>query len=155
MGLAGKTVLISGASSGIGAACAAAFAEAGADVVMCARRLDRIDELADGLRHQCAVDVRTAAVDVRSRREVESWIRELDEQGCEIDVLVNNAGLARGFEPVVDGQVEDWEEMVDTNVKGLLYLTRAVLRGMVDRGCGHVINIGSIAGHEVLSLIHI
>jgi serine 3-dehydrogenase len=116
--------------------------------LLVARRLDRIDELARHCREEHAVEVLTAAIDVRDRTAVESWIGALESDWRDIDVLVNNAGLARGLAPLHEGNVEDWEEMIDTNLKGLLYVTRSVLRGMVARGRGHVINIGSIAGHE-------
>jgi serine 3-dehydrogenase len=149
MELKGRGVLVSGASSGIGAACADVFGAAGARLWLCARRHERLSEIADSIRRRHGVPVSTEALDVRSRSQVESWVGSLGEAGVEIDVLVNNAGLARGLATVADGSVEDWEEMIDTNVKGLLYLTRAVLRGMVSRGRGHIVNIGSIAGHEV------
>jgi serine 3-dehydrogenase len=139
---------VTGASSGIGEACARAFAREGCHVLLIARRLDRIDELARHLRGEHAVEVLPAAIDVRDRTAVESWVGGLGSDWRGIDILVNNAGLARGLAPLNEGNVEDWEEMIDTNLKGLLYVTRAVLRGMVERGKGHVINIGSIAGHE-------
>jgi len=99
-------------------------------------------------REQHGVAVLAAAIDVRDRAAVVSWVNGLEPGWCDIDILVNNAGLARGLAPLHEGDVEDWEEMIDTNLKGLLYVTRAVLPGMVERGRGHVINIGSIAGHE-------
>ena len=146
--LTGKTVLVTGASSGIGAACAEVFAEAGCRLVLAARRLDRLDESAARLRGSFGCETRTAALDVRDREAVDAFVEGLDPAWSAIDLLVNNAGLARGLAPIHDGDVNDWEEMIDTNVKGLLWVTRAVLRGMVARGSGHVINIGSIAGHE-------
>jgi 3-hydroxy acid dehydrogenase/malonic semialdehyde reductase len=144
-----RLALVTGASSGIGLACAEAFAAAGCRLMVTARRLDRLDQLADRLRAEHSVAVVTAALDVRDRKAVEGWASGLSEEWRAIDILVNNAGLARGLEPVHDGDIADWEEMIDTNLKGLLYVTRAVLPGMVARGGGHVINIGSIAGHEV------
>jgi len=99
-------------------------------------------------RDQHGVAVLAAAIDVRDRAAVVSWVDGLEPGWCDIDILVNNAGLARGLAPLHEGDVEDWEEVIDTNLKGLLYVTRAVLPGMVERGRGHVINIGSIAGHE-------
>jgi 3-hydroxy acid dehydrogenase/malonic semialdehyde reductase len=146
--LTGKTVLITGASSGIGAACAEAFAGAGCRLVLAARRLDRLDDSAARLRKEHGCEVLTAAVDVRDREAVDAWVEGLGQAWSAIDILVNNAGLARGLSTVWEGDINDWEEMIDTNVKGLLWVTRAVLRGMVDRGRGHVVNIGSIAGHE-------
>jgi serine 3-dehydrogenase len=146
--LTGKTVLITGASSGIGAACAEVFAEVGCRLVLAARRLDRLDESAVRLGEKFGCEVLTAALDVRDREAVDVFVEGLDPAWSAIDVLINNAGLARGLAPIHDGDVNDWDEMIDTNVKGLLWVTRAVLRGMVARGSGHVINIGSIAGHE-------
>ena len=140
-----KTVLITGASSGIGAACAAAFATAGARLVLCARRLDRVQELAERL----AVEAHVLALDVRDRAAVEAALTDLPPPFDAVDVLVNNAGLAAGFEPLQVGDPDDWDRMLDTNVAGLLFVTRAVVPGMVARGRGHVINIGSVAGHEV------
>jgi 3-hydroxy acid dehydrogenase/malonic semialdehyde reductase len=148
MRLTGQRALVTGASSGIGEACARAFAREGCHLLLVARRLDRIDELARHCREEHAVEVLTAAIDVRDRVAVESWVDGLEPAWSDIDILVNNAGLARGLAPLYEGEVEDWEEMIDTNLKGLLYITRAVLPGMVERGRGHVINIGSIAGHE-------
>jgi len=146
--LTGKIVLVTGASSGIGAACAEVFAEAGCRLILAARRLDRLDVAADRLNAEFGTDVLTASLDVRDRLAVDAWVEGLDASWAAIDVLVNNAGLARGLSTVYEGDINDWEEMIDTNVKGLLWVTRAVLRGMVARGSGHVVNIGSIAGHE-------
>lgn len=142
----GKRVLITGASSGIGAACARRFAKEGADLVLWARRLDRLETLAAELEKAHGVRVRAAKVDVRDRdavnRAVETQVREAVP-----DVLLNNAGLAAGLSKVHEGDPDDWERMIDTNVKGLLYVTRAVLPHMVARNRGHVVNLGSIAGH--------
>jgi serine 3-dehydrogenase len=144
-----KRVLVTGASSGIGSACASAFAEQGAHLLLFARRLQRLEELAETLRQRHGIEVLTAALDVRDQAAVAAWVESLAEPWSAIDVLVNNAGLARGLSPLHEGDLSDWEEMIDTNVKGLLYVTRAVLPGMVQRRRGHVVNIGSIAGHEV------
>ena len=146
--LNGKTVLITGASSGIGAACAEVFAGAGCRLLLAARRLDRLEVLAERLNTEYGAAVRVGALDVRDREAVDAWVEGLAPEWSDIDVLVNNAGLARGLSTLWEGDITDWEEMIDTNVKGLLWVTRAVLRGMVARGSGHVINIGSIAGHE-------
>jgi serine 3-dehydrogenase len=146
--LDGKTVLVTGASSGIGAACADVFAAAGCRLMMIARRRQKLDAIADELRADHGCEVLAAKVDVRDRDAVDEWIEGLAPTWSEIDILVNNAGLARGLSTLWQGDVSDWEEMLDTNVKGLLWVTRAVLRGMVARGRGHIINIGSIAGHE-------
>jgi serine 3-dehydrogenase len=147
--LDGKNVLVTGASSGIGKACAEAFAERGCRLLLAARRKERLDKLAADLHQHSSVEVFTVGLDVRDREAVDASIAGLPEAWREIDILVNNAGLSRGLSPLQEGNVNDWEEMIDTNVKGLLYVTRAVLPGMVNRGHGHVINIGSIAGHEV------
>lgn len=137
-------VLITGASSGIGRACAEAFSAAGASVVLAARRADRLNQIAADL----ATPAHVLEMDVRDRGAVERAIASLPGAWAHVDVLVNNAGLAAGLEPLQDGDPDDWDRMVDTNVKGLLYVTRAVLPSMVKRGRGHVINIGSVAGHE-------
>jgi NADP-dependent 3-hydroxy acid dehydrogenase YdfG len=142
--LRGSCVLITGASSGIGRACAEAFSAAGASLVLAARRVDRLKHLAGSLD----TPVHVIELDVRDRPAVERAIEGLPAEWSQIDVLVNNAGLAAGLEPVQEGDPDDWDKMVDTNVKGLLYVTRAVLPGMLARNRGHVINIGSIAGHQ-------
>jgi len=140
-----ETVLITGASSGIGAACARAFAAEGARLILAARRRERLDALADALD----ADTLTFPLDVRDRAAVDAVLDALPEEWRDIDVLVNNAGLSRGLETLHEGDPADWEEMIDTNVKGLLWLTRAVVPGMVARDRGHVINIGSVSGREV------
>lgn len=143
------TVLITGASAGIGEATARAFAAAGARLVLTARRADRLRDLAAELRERHGTQSHTLTMDVRNAGVVTRMIEDLPPAWSGIDVLVNNAGLSRGLEPIQDGSIADWDEMVDTNVKGLLYVSRAVLPGMVARGRGHVVNLGSIAGHEV------
>jgi len=143
-----KVVMVTGASSGTGQACAEVFAAAGAAVILVARRAERLRVLESHLREAHGGRVMFAALDVRDRAAVESWYRGLASEWSAVDVLVNNAGLARGLAPLHLGDVSDWEEMIDTNVKGLLYVTRVVLAAMVERSTGHVINIGSIAGHE-------
>jgi len=147
--LTNRCVLVTGASSGIGRACAEAFAARGCRLLLAARRKDRLDGLASALQKRKGAEVLTTSLDVRDRGAVEDWVGGLSGAWRDIDILVNNAGLSRGIEPLHRGDISDWEEMIDTNVRGLLYVTRAVLPGMVDRGQGHVINIGSIAGHEV------
>jgi serine 3-dehydrogenase len=146
--LAGSTVFVTGASSGIGEACARAFAAAGARLLLCARRAERLERLASELR-AAGAETHVFPLDVRDREGVASAIATLPEQWRSVDVLVNNAGLSRGLDPLHEGSLDDWEEMIDTNVKGLLFVSRAIVPGMVERGRGHVINIGSIAGHEV------
>ncbi len=143
----GKIVFITGASSGIGAACAERFARTGARLVLAARRENLLQERKAALTAAGAADVHTISLDVRDRRQVQSAIDNLPQSWQAIDILLNNAGLSRGLEKVHEGSIEDWEEMIDTNVKGLLYVTRAVLPGMVRRGRGHIVNIGSTAGH--------
>jgi serine 3-dehydrogenase len=144
-----RTVLVTGASSGIGAACARAFAGAGARLVLAARRADRLEALAAELRDAHGTESRLLELDVRDAEAVAAALGALPPEWAEVDVLVNNAGLGRGLEKVQEGDPAGWDEMVDTNVKGLLYVTRAVVPGMVARGRGHVVNIGSVAGHEV------
>ena len=147
--LNGKTVLITGASSGIGAACAHAFAGLEARLLLAARRLDRLQKLAAAIYAQHGVEVHTIQLDVRDQPAVEVAIGGLSGAWAVVDILVNNAGLSRGLDKLHEGKLADWEEMIDTNIKGLLYVSRAVIPGMVARRSGHVINIGSIAGHQV------
>ena len=147
--LAGKRVLVTGASSGIGAACARAFGERSANLVLVARRLSRIEALAEEIRGAHGVDALTAPLDVTDREAVVAFVAGLEEDGILPDVLVNNAGKARGLGKLHEGDIDDWEDMIDTNVKGLLYVSRAILPHMVARNSGHVINIGSIAGRWV------
>jgi len=148
-GIQGKTVLVTGASAGIGEATTRAFAALGANLVLCARRKDRLQSLKEEMEQTYGVAVRTHGLDVRDRSAVEAFVSELAADGVVPDVLVNNAGKALGLDLLHEGLVEDWEEMIDTNVKGLLYLSRAVLPLMVERNSGHVVNIGSVAGHQV------
>ncbi len=147
--LNGLRALVTGASSGIGAACARGFAAQGCHLLLVARRRERLEGLAAGLRAEHGVEVAVDQLDVRDRAAVAAWFEALPAAWRAPDVLLSNAGLSRGLEPLHQGSVDDWEEMLDTNVKGLLYVTRALLPGMVARGRGHVIHIGSIAGHEV------
>ncbi len=144
--LTNKTIFITGASSGIGEATARAFAAEGARLLLAARRKERLDALEPELLHAGAVEVRSIQLDVRNREKVQTAIAELPPEWQAIDILVNNAGLSRGLDKLQDGDPEDWDEMIDTNVKGLLYVTRAVLTGMIARGSGHVVNLGSTAG---------
>ncbi len=144
-----KIVLVTGASAGIGASCARAFAAQGARVLMSARRLDRIEALAAELKKDYGVAACGFQLDVRDQPAVEKAIESLPPEWQAIEVLVNNAGLSRGLDKLYEGNLQDWEEMIDTNVKGLLYVSRAVIPGMVKRGAGHIVNLGSIAGVEV------
>jgi len=140
-----KTVLITGASAGIGQACARKFAAEGTRLILAARRVERLKELAAEL----TVETLLVELDIRDRKAVNKAIDDLPAAWKTIDVLVNNAGLGRGLDKLHEGDPDGWEEMIDTNVKGLLYVSRAIIPLMVARGSGHVINIGSIAGHEV------
>jgi 3-hydroxy acid dehydrogenase / malonic semialdehyde reductase len=145
--LQGKTVFITGASSGIGRSTAIAFAREGSRLLVCARGLDALQELRQTLTSAGAVAVHTFQLDVQNRDEVEAAIANLPAEWKDIDVLVNNAGLSRGLAKIYEDDPQNWEEMIDTNVKGLLYVTRSVVPGMVTRGRGHVINLGSTAAY--------
>ena len=138
-----KTVLITGATSGFGRACAELFVAKGWQAVITGRRKERLEELAGHLGND---KVYSLCFDVRDRHQVETAIDGLPEQFGAIDVLVNNAGLALGLEMAHEANLEDWETMVDTNIKGLLYMTRKVLPAMVERKQGHIVNVGSVAG---------
>jgi NADP-dependent 3-hydroxy acid dehydrogenase YdfG len=140
-----KTVLITGATSGIGLACAKKFAENGDKVILTGRNEQRLSEIRKELEAKGA-KVLTLAFDVRDREKATKYIHELPAEWQEIDVLVNNAGLALGLEPEYEGNADDWETMIDTNIKGLLTMTRLVVPGMVARNRGHIINVGSVAG---------
>lgn len=142
----GRTVLITGASSGIGEACARRFADEGAGLILLARRSERLEQLAAMLRDR-GTDVRTQVLDVRDRAAVTSTIAALADDGASFDILLNNAGLASGLDLFHESDPDDWDRMIDTNVKGLLNVTRAVLPRMIAQGRGHIINIGSTAGH--------
>lgn len=143
--LQNSIVFITGASAGIGAACARGFARQGARLLLAARRVERLEAMEVELLEAGAAAVHCFALDVQNRGAVEKAIGGLSEEWRAIDVLVNNAGLSRGLEKVWEGKPQDWEEMIDTNVKGLLWVTRAVVPGMVARGRGHIVNLGSTA----------
>jgi len=146
-----KIVLITGASSGIGKACAELFAQQGAKLILCARREDRLNKLKNELINKYNSSVFAVKLDVSDRHAVDKCIKNLPREWQSIAVLINNAGLALGFDKVHVANIDDWEVMIDTNIKALLYVTKAVLDGMIERRAGHIINIGSIAGHEVYS----
>lgn len=146
--LKNKIVFITGASSGIGAACANYFAKAGAKLLLCARRMDVLNNIAAQLQSEHGIEVHTFKLDVGQHAAVKEALTALPEKWQKVDVLLNNAGLAAGLDTIQEANVQDWEDMIDTNVKGLLYVTREVLPQMVARNSGHIINIGSIAGHE-------
>jgi 3-hydroxy acid dehydrogenase/malonic semialdehyde reductase len=143
----GKIVLITGASSGIGRATAIAFAREGTRLLLCARNLAPLEELRQTLIAAGAPAVHTFQLDVQNRSDVEAAIAGLPPVWKDIDILVNNAGLSRGLSKVYEDDPQNWEEMIDTNIKGLLYVTRSVVPGMVARNRGHVINLGSTAGY--------
>jgi NADP-dependent 3-hydroxy acid dehydrogenase YdfG len=142
-----KTALITGASSGIGKAAAVALAKQNFRLILCGRREDRLADLMQKLSHY--TEVTTLAFDVRDRNAVANAIASLPETFKNIDILVNNAGNAHGLSPIESGDIDDWDAMIDGNVKGLLYVSKAVIPGMVERRSGQIINIGSIAGKEV------
>ena len=151
MNLRGKVIFITGASSGIGEACARQFAAAGANLLLSARRIEKLENLASDLRDQYKIDVKIIKLDVCNRKQVaemfNSLFNSLPKKWQTIAVLINNAGLARGMDFFQDGNIDDWEEMIDTNLKGLLYVSRAIIPEMIKRKTGHIINIGSTAGH--------
>ena len=147
--LKNKIAFITGASSGIGKACAEEFAKEGASLILTARRINQLTEFASLLKKKYNVKVLSLKLDVRNLEEVKKTVSSLPEEWKKIDILLNNAGLARGFDKIYEGKTSDWEEMIDTNIKGLLFITRQILPLMVDRMEGQIINIGSTAGHEV------
>lgn len=144
-----KTVLITGATSGIGRATAELFAKNGYRVIATGRRAERLDELAANFKEKYNASLLTLPFDVRNLDAVRSAIENLPEAWRDVDILINNAGLSRGLSPIHEGDIEHWETMIDTNIKGLLYLTRAVAPNMVKRRSGHIINVASSAGKEV------
>lgn len=146
--LKNKIVFITGATSGIGKSCAYAFANEGAHLIISARRLNLANEIAEDIRKTYNVKVHAFELDVRNKNKVLSAVNSLPEEWKAIDILINNAGLAKGLNKFYEDNPENWDEMIDTNVKGLLYVTHAILPGMIERKSGHIINIGSIAGHE-------
>jgi len=143
-----KIVFITGASSGIGKATAYAFAKNGANVIITARRKNLIDEIAEDIKSKYGVKVLSLQLDVRDKNQVLQVVNSLPNDWKNIDILINNAGLARGLNKFYEDDPNGWDEMIDTNVKGLLFVTHAILPGMIERKFGHIINIGSIAGHE-------
>jgi len=142
-----KNVLITGATSGIGKATAELLANEGYNLILCGRRGERLEMLKEELSQKSRI--RTLSFDVRDREKVVAKIGGLEDEWKEIDILLNNAGNAHGLAPIQEGSIDDWDAMIDINVKGLLYVSKAVVPGMVERKSGHIINIGSIAGKEV------
>ncbi len=147
--LKSKTAFITGATSGIGAACAHALAREGARIILTGRRTDRLEKVGQEIEKLYGTEWLAIPLDVRDQTAVETAISGLPEYWKKIDILINNAGLGRGLDKLHQGNAKDWDEMIDTNIKGLLYVTRALVPGMVERGHGDIVNIGSIAGHEV------
>ncbi len=144
-----KIALITGATAGIGEACAHVFARERYDLILTGRRADRLEKLAYQLNKEYNVEVAVSSFDVRDRDVVISKLEELPAEWKKINVLVNNAGLSMGLDPIQKGSYDDWETMIDTNIKGLLYVSRVVSNWMINNGFGHIINLGSIAGKEV------
>ena len=144
-----KITFITGATSGIGRGTAEVFAEAGSDLILLARREERLNELKSKFADKYGIDVLTVVCDVRDKKQVDDAVSKITGKWKNIDVLVNNAGLARGLEKIQDGKLENWDEMIDTNVKGLLYVSRKIMPRMVEKNDGMIVNIGSLAGHEV------
>ena len=147
--LKNKIIFITGASSGIGKASAFAFAKHGARLILAARRISRIKKIADELSKKYSIKVLPLQMDVQSYDEVKITIKKIPSEWKRIDILINNAGLSRGLNKIQDGILKDWEEMIDTNVKGLLYVSKEVIPLMLKNKSGHIINVGSIAGREV------
>lgn len=147
--LKSKVVFITGATSGFGKETAISFAQKGARLIIAARRKEKLSELASFLKRKFKSEVLIMPLDVRKRSAVSAAVKKLPASWKNIDILVNNAGLSRGLDKLHEASITDWEEMIDTNVKGLLYVSRAIIPVMVKNNSGHIINIGSIAGHEV------
>jgi serine 3-dehydrogenase len=147
--LKGKTTFITGASSGIGKACAEIFGKEKSNLILTARRIERLKSLAKKLEKEHKIRVKCLNLDVRDFDMVEKTIKSLEKNWKQVDILINNAGLSRGLDKIHEGKKEDWDEMIDTNIKGLAYVTRHVLPLMIKRKKGHIINIGSTAGHDV------
>ena len=142
-----RTILVTGASSGIGRATALALASKDTKLILCARRVERLESLKKTLKER-EVEVIIRKCDVRNFDECKQFIESLNIDSTRIDVLINNAGLAAGKDELAEADLSDWEQMIDTNVKGLLYISKLVVNGMIERGGGHIVNIGSIAGKE-------
>jgi 3-hydroxy acid dehydrogenase / malonic semialdehyde reductase len=150
-----KIAFITGATSGIGKASAELFAKSSYNLILCARREADLDKIAEEILKKSNIQVLTIPLDVRERESVEKAIKNLPFEWQGIDVLINNAGLARGFDLFPDANVDDWDEMIDTNVKGLLYVSKSILPYMIEKGNGQIINIGSVAGRETYPKGHV
>ena len=143
-----KIVFITGATAGIGEATAVLLAQNNFDLIVTGRRNDRLKKLKERIENETSAEILTLNFDIRNRQETETAIQSLPEKWQRIDILINNAGLAAGLSAVNNGDVDDWERMIDTNVKGLLYITRIVSAQMIERKDGHIVNVSSIAGKE-------
>ena len=148
MNIENKIALITGASAGIGEACAYKFAEAGCRLILLARRFEKLEGVSRKIRNEYKVPVLVYECDITEFNEVQDILTKLPEEWQNIDILINNAGKARGMEKIQEGSIEDWNEMIDTNIKGLLYVSRIIIPKMVTNKSGHIINIGSIAALE-------
>ncbi len=149
MTLEGKIAFISGASSGIGKAIAEAFAKNGAKLILLSRRMNRLVELSEDLKQRFGTKLYLIQADVRQFEELKEAFNRIPSEFQDIDILVNNAGLALGLDKIYNGNIEDWEQMIDTNIKGVLYLTKLVSPILLKKNAGHIVNIGSLAGREV------
>lgn len=149
MNIKGKIVFITGASSGIGLETAKAFAREGCNLILTARRIEKLNTISTDISSEFGVEVLPLQLDVRKKKEVITLFERLTEPWKKIEILVNNAGLGRGLSPLHESDPDGWDEMIDTNVKGLLFVTRSVVPLMIANGGGHIINIGSVAGREV------
>ncbi len=147
--LQGKTVFITGASAGIGLSCAECFAEEGSRIILTARREDKLNELAEYINDKFGTETLVRRMDVSDKKEVREVVGSLPEEWKEIDILINNSGLALGMGKIHESDPEDWDVVIDTNIKGMLYVAREIMPGMVERRSGHIFNLGSIAGHQV------
>ena len=153
--LEGRIAFITGATSGIGEASAYGLAEQGANLIITARRNNILEKLEAEIKSKYGVKVFAIKLDVKNKQDVEWAVNSLPDEWKNIDILLNNAGLAKGLNKIYEDDIENWEEMIDTNLKGLLYVTRTIVPGMVERESGHVINIGSTAGHEAYPKGHV
>jgi len=150
--LKNKIVFISGASSGIGMACAHAFAREGAKLILAARRKERLEQLVSELKEKFNTECRLLTFDIQIYKEIKDAVASLPDDWKNVDVLINNAGLAKEMQKLYEGNPDDWDVMINTNIKGVLYLSREILPYMVKRETGHIINLGSTAGHDVYPL---
>ncbi|MEO7802405.1 MAG: SDR family NAD(P)-dependent oxidoreductase, partial [Ginsengibacter sp.] len=144
-----RIVFITGASSGIGLACAEKFAAAGDDLVITGRRVERLESLKTSLQSRYNIECHAASFDIQDKDAVKLAVENLPDRFKHVDILINNAGLALGRNYFQDADMNDWETMINTNINGLVYISRAVIPAMIKRKTGHIINLGSIAGHEV------